>query len=286
MSRILKRPMFRIGGSTNEGIMNMAVPKRAGYQDPTGAATPLDNYKLDPNDSLYKEAMRNAAIMNQFAGSGRSERDRALDLLLRGSIKLASERPVGNIFSTAAKAFQEPVDQYLKSGEAEETFQRQLRLAGLTSAMTAQENREKYKKESEIANQKLEQSEKEMFIKYSGLGSKGLGVFETFKQLRSQGERILSEPITIKNEKPDIKEVFKIPKGTVFVDANARIYRKTDDSVGYEPIQTTGGIPVKPAIEKEQGFFEKYGRQGLKNRRQELMEQLDKLRLQKTARGE
>ena len=27
MSRILKRPMFRIGGSTNEGIMSNIVPK-------------------------------------------------------------------------------------------------------------------------------------------------------------------------------------------------------------------------------------------------------------------
>ena len=28
MSRILKRPMFRIGGSTNEGIVSMAQPRR------------------------------------------------------------------------------------------------------------------------------------------------------------------------------------------------------------------------------------------------------------------
>ena len=36
MSRILKRPMFRIGGSANEdGVMSMAVPKRAHYADPT-----------------------------------------------------------------------------------------------------------------------------------------------------------------------------------------------------------------------------------------------------------
>jgi len=30
MSRILKRPMFRIGGSSNEGIMSDVVPERAG----------------------------------------------------------------------------------------------------------------------------------------------------------------------------------------------------------------------------------------------------------------
>ena len=100
MSRILKRPMFRIGGSTNEGIMNMAVPKRAGYQEPTGAATPLDNYKIDPNDPLFKEAMRNAAMMNQFAGAGKSRDSRLSDLLISGGLNLMSARPSGNIFST------------------------------------------------------------------------------------------------------------------------------------------------------------------------------------------
>jgi hypothetical protein len=32
MSRILKRPMFRIGGSANEGIMSMAAPRK-NYQE-------------------------------------------------------------------------------------------------------------------------------------------------------------------------------------------------------------------------------------------------------------
>ena len=59
MSRILKRPMFRIGGSTNEGIVSMAVPKRAGYQDPTGAATTEDNYL---NTQEYKDLLKSAKI--------------------------------------------------------------------------------------------------------------------------------------------------------------------------------------------------------------------------------
>ena len=28
MSKILKRPMFRIGGSVNDGIMSMAAPRK------------------------------------------------------------------------------------------------------------------------------------------------------------------------------------------------------------------------------------------------------------------
>ena len=52
MSRILKRPMFRVGGSTNEGIMSGVVPTRANYAEPQGAANPLDNYQVDTESSL------------------------------------------------------------------------------------------------------------------------------------------------------------------------------------------------------------------------------------------
>jgi Tat protein secretion system quality control protein TatD with DNase activity len=261
--------MFRIGGSANEeGIMNMAVPKRAGYQEPTGAATTLDNYKLDPNDPLYKEAMRNAAIMNQFAGSGRSERDRVLDLLLRGSIKLASERPAGNIFSTAAKAFQEPVDQYLKSGETEDTFQRQLRLAGLTSAMTSQENREKYKKELEIANQKLEQGEKELFLKTSGLGTNAGSIYETKRALEKKGEVVVGAISTVgtdKTKKPVPSAVLSIPEGRIFYDTDGNFYRrvsKDQSKEGWKRVQLSGEDIKAEAIAKPTGFFEQVKEKG------------------------
>jgi hypothetical protein len=48
MSRILKRPMFRIGGQANEeGIVSMAVPHRGHYAEPTGAAYTDANYDAD-----------------------------------------------------------------------------------------------------------------------------------------------------------------------------------------------------------------------------------------------
>ena len=227
MSRILKRPMFRIGGSANEeGIMNMAVPKRAGYQEPTGAATTLDNYKIDPNDPLFKEAMRNAAIMNQFAGAGKSRDSRLSDLLIRGGLRTLSERPAGNIFATVGRAFTPAVDEYLKGEDTEESFQRQLRLAGLTSAMTAQENREKYKKELELAGQKLEQGEKELFLKTSGLGAKGYGVWETLTGLKKAGEKINFAGVDLVSGVPDIKQVRGIAKDTVFYDTEGKLYKK------------------------------------------------------------
>lgn len=273
MSKILKRPMFRVGGSANEGIVSMAQPRK--------------NYKYGSEyEKKYQETF---PILQQALGTGRD--DRLARLLIGGGMNLAGGVGAGGgIIPAIAKSFKGPTEEFFKAQDVEDTLQRQLKLTGATQAISSVDAERlakiKMQADQQVMNQKLEQGEKEMFVKYSGLGSKALGVFETFKQLRAQGERILSEPITIKNEKPDIKEVFKIPKGTVFVDANARIYRKIDDSVGYEPIQTTGGIPVKPAVEAEQSFLDKYGRKGLIKKKQELMEQLDKLRLQKTARGE
>jgi hypothetical protein len=274
--------MFRIGGSANEeGIMNMAVPKRAGYQEPTGAATTLDNYKIDPNDPLFKEAMRNAAIMSQFAGAGRSRDSRLSDLLIRGGLRTLSERPAGNIFATVGRAFTPAVDEYLKGEDTEESFQRQLRLAGLTSAMTAQENREKYKKELELAGQKLEQGEKELFLKTSGLGAKGYGVWETLTGLKKAGEKINFAGVDLVNGVPDKKQVRGIAKDTVFYDTEGKLYKKTDDKLGIIQIDTRGAQKPDSTIVKEPSFFEKYSRSGLQERQKKLLQRLEELKLQK-----
>ena len=281
MSRILKRPMFRIGGSTNEGIMNMAVPKRAGYQEPTGAATPLDNYKIDPNDPLFKEAMRNAAMMNQFAGAGKSRDSRLSDLLIRGGLRTLSERPAGNIFATVGRAFTPAVDEYLKGEDTEESFQRQLRLAGLTSAMTAQENKEKYKRELELAGQKLEQGEKELFLKTSGLGGKGYGVWDTITELKKKGEKVSFAGVALDGKNLNPTQVKGIAKDTVFYDSEGRFYKKTDDNIGVVPIDTKGTQRPIDVKVKEPGFFQKYSRSGLQERQRQLFKKLDELKLQK-----
>jgi hypothetical protein len=256
MSKILKRPMFRIGGSANDGIMSMAVPKRAGYQEPTGAATTLDNYKIDPNDPLYKDAMRNAAMMSQFAGSGRSERDRALDLLLRGSIRLGSERPAGNIFSTAAKAFQEPVDQYIKSGEAEDAFQRQLKLAGLTSAMTSADA-------EKLARLKLKGENEEAIIKLKGDELKAIGSPPGLARVMTDYEKRTGEkvfPLPINPADPrgyTAKELSQIPPDQTFINNKGDFFKKLESGKVVQINPNTNTVIEPKVVPKEKGFFEK-----------------------------
>ena len=89
MSRILKRPMFRIGGSTNDGIVSMTQPRK-NYQEGSDYQKRID--ELRP---LFQAA----------AGQGRSRDDRLSDLLIRGGLRTLSERPAGNIFATVGRAF-------------------------------------------------------------------------------------------------------------------------------------------------------------------------------------
>ena len=265
MSKILKRPMFRIGGSTNEGIMSNVVPKRAGYQNPQGAANPLDNYQIDTSSDLYRNAIRNAAILSQFAGPSRSQSDRLSDLLIRGGLRTMSETPTGNIFSTIAKAYTPAVDEYLKGQETEDSFQRQLRLAGVTSAIQTEEAKAKYDKELAVAKMKLEQDAKEAFIKANpDLRGKAEGVFDTIKTLEKSGTPVSKFPVEsaivtgkggVKTAKPNPQDVATIPEGKVFYDNYGNFYKRVKEGQGWVRVQTSGEeIPAPPTPVKPPSF--------------------------------
>ena len=265
MSRILKRPMFRIGGSANEeGVVSMAVPR--GKYANSNYEQLMSQYPQAKE--LLSDAESKAAFMSAFAGSGRSRDDRLSDLLISGGLNLMSARPTGRILSTAASAFKEPTSQYLKGSEAEDSFQRQLRLAGLTSAMTSQENKEKYKKELEIAGLKLEQGEKELFLKTSGLGTNAGSIYDTKRALEKKGQMVVGAVPTVGSGdsiKPTPSSVLSIPEGHVFYDVNGNFYRKVpkdQSQLGWKRIQLSGedikaGAPVKPT-----GFFAKVKEKG------------------------
>jgi len=233
MSRILKRPMFRIGGSANnEGIMSSVVPTRAGYAEPQGAANSLDNYQIDTGSSLYKKAIQNAAILNALAGTGRSQSDRLSDLLIRGGLRTMSETPRGGLFPTLAKAFQEPVEQYLKSGETEDLFQRQLRLTGATQAMTSEEALELAKlKYGMEAGKEQEQRKKELMQQY-GLDYTEANIFQNFLNQRDAIGKTVGLPVSnrpiflaLKKGKYEVTGIKGMPEG-IYYDPKTNKYVK------------------------------------------------------------
>jgi len=120
MTRILRRPMFRLGGNTDQGIMSGVVPRQGyangGYGERVGEST--------------KER---AAILRRAAGQ---TPDTSLSqFMIDFGLDIASRPPSGSIFSTAAAAAKEPYQGYKASKAARSAFEQKIGLAAAESAM-------------------------------------------------------------------------------------------------------------------------------------------------------
>jgi hypothetical protein len=246
--------MFRIGGSTNEGIVSMAQPRK--------------NYQEGSDYQRRIEQLR--PIFQAAAGQGRSREDRLSDLLISGGLNLMSARPSGNIFSTAASAFKEPTSQYLKASETEDAFQRQLNLAAATQGISSVEaerlQRMKVDAAQAEARQRAEQVDKELFLKTSGLGTVAGSIYDTKRALERKGEVVIGAVPTVGSGdqvKPTPSSVLSIPEGRVFYDVNGNFYRRVakDESnkLGWKRVQLSGEDIKAAAPVKKTGFFDTPG---------------------------
>ena len=122
-NRILKRPMFRLGGSAeNEGIMD-GMRKR--YQQGTNP---------EDIDSTYTAAGADFKPTNQGERSGRRFRDFLVQspglsrFMTEFGLNLLSQSPTGNIFQTAATAAKGPFQRLKARGAMaeERDFEREL----------------------------------------------------------------------------------------------------------------------------------------------------------------
>ena len=117
MTRTLRRPMFRLGGNTDQGIMSGVAPRQGyGYGERVGENT--------------KER---AAILRKAVGQ---TPDTSLSqFMIDFGLDIASRPPQGSIFSTAAAAAKEPYQGYKASKAARGTFDQKIGLAAAESAM-------------------------------------------------------------------------------------------------------------------------------------------------------
>lgn len=249
MSRILKRPMFRIGGSTNEGIVSMAQPRK-NYQAGSEYATRISELK---------------PVLREALGPGRSERDRLLDVLLRGSIRLASERPVGGgIIPTIAKSFQEPVEQYLKSGEAEEALQRQVDLTAATQGISSveAERLQRMKLQAALAeeNKKLEIDRRKLAATTDPGSYPIYDVLENFRKKGFNPQKITQVIGTGEKAKPAPQAILSVPEGEIFYDPSNNLYKRVPKEIsssGYIRLDRAGNEIKAEAPAKKTGFFER-----------------------------
>jgi hypothetical protein len=130
MNRILKRPMFRIGGSAGTGITSGL--DRPGYRigigpnmlDVAGRSLP-GNAPLNttPTPTLSRREELLKALGTQPNNRNLSQ------FLTTFGLNLLSASPQGNIFQTAATAAKEPTEQLFAGMDAERNLQRQVSLA-------------------------------------------------------------------------------------------------------------------------------------------------------------
>ena len=158
MNRTLKRPMFRMGGSTGTGITSGLDKPRQQYnkaglvdnnpllQYPTDYFPELGVKKQEtnaPSITIDEPSMSaGEQLMKAFA-----DRDTKPDLsqfLINFGLNLASATPRGNIIATAAEAAKKPASTLFEQKAAEKAFDRELNLAA-----TKMDINERLKKEAE-----------------------------------------------------------------------------------------------------------------------------------------
>jgi len=103
MSRILKRPMFRKGGSTNEGIMHGLVDRK-GYANGT--------YKERALEALRTDAPRDTSMY---------------EMLIGGGLNLVSGAGAGEgLMANVARSYKGPSEEYFKTQRAASEYDRKL----------------------------------------------------------------------------------------------------------------------------------------------------------------
>jgi len=162
MNRTLKRPMFRMGGSSATGITSGLDTPRASYQFGGGAGMAADNIRLS-DLPFMKNQMASQSTEGNVTSDASSltggqqllkafeNREKANNLsnfLINFGLNLASATPRGKgitgTFATAAEAAKQPFGQFTKDVASEKAFDRELNLAA-----TKMDINERLKKEAE-----------------------------------------------------------------------------------------------------------------------------------------
>ena len=104
MTRVLKRPMFRMGGPTYEGITSGLAP-RQGYQN-QGSVQPMSEYEKE----LLERTQATQRVRDRLVPTrGRGDLSQ---FLIDFGLDVASATPSGSIFSTAASSAKDPYARY------------------------------------------------------------------------------------------------------------------------------------------------------------------------------
>jgi len=127
MSITLKRPMFRKGGQVEEGIMELATPRRNYDEGKTS-----EEIFAEAISGLTPQAQKYAQSMSQLAGLGAaSNKDLLTNVLIQGGLRGMSTAGKGGTLANLAAAFEAPVGEALKQRSANKMLNIQGAMKGL-----------------------------------------------------------------------------------------------------------------------------------------------------------
>ena len=156
MNRVLRRPMFKMGGSAGTGITSGLDKPRQNYQE-AGSVNSLQQYPTDffpplgtreikqdtPSITMDDDKLTaGQELLKAF--KDRNTRPDLSQFLINFGLNLASATPRGNIFATAAEAAKKPAGTLFDQKAAEKAFDKELTLAA-----TKMDINERLKKEAE-----------------------------------------------------------------------------------------------------------------------------------------
>jgi len=212
MSRILRRPMFKKGGSTGEGIMSKVEP-RQGYQ--IGNQVKSIYEQIEP---LYTKAMQ----------TGRD--DTISNLLIRGGLNLVAGSDKDEpLLRQVASAYKQPTEVALKETQQRRLMEPQAKLAALGAAAKIASAKKQGFASQTFAEQV---KNKQNFYKGSALTPKVALKFSRNAIKEVRAERALGTKFYGPVDKIEsATEVAKqSPEGTVFLDVDRASYFMVKDN--------------------------------------------------------
>ena len=257
MNRVLKRPMFRMGGSTGTGITS-GLP-RASYAEGPGP---------EGVKSTIERLQEAAGPARQFGIE---------DFLIPFGLNIASATPRGNLLATAAGAAKEPAADLMAMKRAEDDFQRKLRLEAAGIDIDAEKKAEAAAQAQQFDLDKMALGQKfdleNMTIEQANalerIGLKGAVDLDLLKErdklekenIELQG-KIGSEQIILKNQEKikaiefEIKEKSKYPE--IFGKSDSAFAVQTPEAVKgkyMDSFISQGGIFEDKSIELSNAYY-------------------------------
>jgi len=212
MSKILKRPMFRKGGSVGEGIMSKVEP-RQGYS--TGQTVKSIYEQISP---LYEKAMQ------------QGQDDTLSNFLIRGGLNLVSgsDRDKSTL-QALASAYRQPTEIALKERAQRKMIAPQAKLAALGAAAKIASAKKQGFASQTFAEQV---KNKQNFYKGSALTPKVALKFSrnAIKEVRAEralGTKFYGPVDKIESATAIAKQS---PEGTVFLDVDRASYFMIKDN--------------------------------------------------------